>query len=245
MSLMADGRRARSASGPSRVSRAPSPPIEQENPFIGMEVPPSNVVRRQSGRQLKVRRQMREVQSMYTTSPPSPVASPPGRRPRSMLATSSYARPYRPSTLPTAPSLLSLAYPRSRSQPPAKRRPLPLLQGLQESPPVMTQSCIGALHQGCESDKKDGDQASQVKEEKQKPRDKVLIGDEEKENKIGGIFRRKGGSKPAKGSILSRSMPKVKCHLFDRSLTNSTAYQHLQASPIRMPPQFPFLQTLV
>ena len=109
----------------------------------------------------------------------------------------------------------------------------------------MTQSCIGALHQGCESDKKDGDQASQVKEEKQKPRDKVLIGDEEKENKIGGIFRRKGGSKSAKGSILSRSMPKVKCHLFDRSLTNSTAYQHLQASPIRMPPQFPFLQTLV
>ena len=183
---------------------------------------------------------------MYV-SPPSPVASPPGRRPRSMLAASSYARPYRPSTLSTAPSLLSLAYPRSRSQPPAKRRPLPLLQGLQESPPVMTQSCIGALQQGCESDKKEQDTASQVKEEKPKPRDKVVIGDEEKENKIGGIFRRKGGSKPAasKSSILSRSLPKVKCHLFDRSLTNSTAYQHLQASPIRLPPQFPFLQTLV
>jgi len=247
LSLMADGRRARSASGPSRVSRAPSPPIEQENPFIGMEVPPSNVVRRPTGRQVKGRRQMREVQSMYV-SPPSPVASsPPGRRPRSMLAASSYARPYRPSTLPTAPSLLSLAYPRSRSQPPAKRRPLPLLQGLQDSPPpVMTQSCLGALQQGCESDKKEEDMSSQVKEEKQKGRDKELIGDEEKENKIGGIFRRKGGSKPAgKSSILSRSLPKVKCHLFDRSLTNSTAYQHLQASPIRLPPQFPFLQTLV
>ena len=149
LSLMADGRRARSASGPSRISRAPSPPIEQENPFIGMEVPPSNVVRRQTGRQIKARRQMREVQSMYITSPPSPVASPPGRRPRSMLAASSYAWPYRPSNLPSAPSLLSLAYPRSRSQPPAKRRPLPQLQGLQESPPVMTQSCLGALQQGC------------------------------------------------------------------------------------------------
>ena len=252
MSLMADGRRARSASGPSRVSRAPSPPIEQENPFIGMEVPPSNVVRRPTGRQVKGRRQMREVQSMYVC-PPSPVAtsSPPGGRPRSMLAASSYARPYRPSTLPTAPSLLSLAYPRSRSQPPAaKRRPLPLLQGLQDSPPpVMTQSCIGALQQGCESDKKQEEDVatSQVKEEKQKARDKVLIGDEEKENKFGGIFRRKGGSKLAAGksSILSRNLPKVKCHLFDRSLTNLTAYQHLQASPIRLPPQFPFLQTLV
>ena len=243
---MADGRRARSASGPSRVSRAPSPPIEQENPFIGMEVPPSNVVRRPTGRQVKGRRQMREVQSMYVC-PPSPVASsPPGRRPRSMLAASSYARPYRPSTLPTAPSLLSLAYPRSRSQPPAKRRPLPLLQGLQDSPPpVMTQSCLGALQQGCESDKKEEDvAASRMKEEKQKGRDKVLIGDEEKENKIGGIFRRKGGSKTGKSSILSRSLPKMKCQLFDRSLNNSTyqKQQHLQASPIR---QFPFLQTLV
>ena len=242
LSLMADGRRARSASGPSRISRAPSPPIEQENPFIGMEVPPSNVVRRQTGRQVKGRRQMREVQSMYTTSPPSPVASPPGRRPRSMLAASSYARPYRPSTLQSAPSLLSLAYPRSRSQPPAKRRPLPLLQGLHESPPVMTQSCLGSLQQGCDSDKKE-DVTSQVKEEKL--REKVVIGDEEKENKIGGIFRRKGGSKTVgKSSILSRGLPKVKCQFFDRSLTNST-YQHLQASAIRLPPQFPFLQTLV
>ena len=200
---------------------------------------------------------------MYITSPPSPVASPPGRRPRSMLATSSYARPYRPSTLPSAPSLLSLAYPRSRSQPPAKRRPLPLLQGLEESPPpVMTQSCLGALQQECESDKqqqRDEDVASQVKEEK--PREKVVIGkeEEEKENKIGGIFRRgKSGSKPAgKSSILSRSLPKVRCHLFDRSLgsnNSSKAYQpqpqhqhqqHLQASPIRLPVQFPFLQTLV
>merc|ERR1712192_116938 len=103
---------------------------------------------------------------------------------------------------------------------------------------------------GCESDKKQEEDmaTSQVKEEKQKARDKVLIeGDEEKENKFGGIFRRKGGSKPAAGksSILSRNLPKVKCHLFDRSLTNLTAYQHLQASPIRLPPQFPFLQTLV
>jgi len=246
LSLMADGRRARSASGPSRISRAPSPPIEQENPFIGMEVPPSNVVRRQTGRQVKGRRQMREVQSMYTTSPPSPVASPPGRRPRSMLAASSYARPYRPSTLQSAPSLLSLAYPRSRSQPPAKRRPLPLLQGLHESPPVMTQSCLGSLQQGCDSDKKE-DVTSQVKEEKL--REKVVIGDEEKENKIGGIFRRKGGSKTVgKSSILSRGLPKVKCQFFDRSLTNSNSnstYQHLQASAIRLPPQFPFLQTLV
>ena len=162
-----------------------------------------------------------------------------------MLAASSYARPYRPSALPSAPSLLSLAYPRSRSQPPAKRRPLPQLQGLQESPPVMTQSCLGALQQGCESDKQGQDMASQVREEKQKPREKAVIGDEEKENKIGGIFRRKGGAKPSKSSILSRSLPKVRCQLFDRSLSNSSTYQHLQASPIRLPAQFPFLQTLV
>ena len=84
---------------------------------------------------------------------------------------------------------------------------------------------------------------SQVKEENL--REKVVIGDEEKENKIGGIFRRKGGSKTVgKSSILSRGLPKVKCQFFDRSLTNST-YQHLQASAIRLPPQFPFLQTLV
>ena len=67
---MAEGRRTRSSSGPSRSSRAPSPPIEQENPFIGMEVLPSVIVRRQSGRQVKCRRQM--VQSMYSspTCPP-------------------------------------------------------------------------------------------------------------------------------------------------------------------------------
>ena len=163
-----------------------------------------------------------------------------------MLAASSYARPYRPSTLQSAPSLLSLAYPRSRSQPPAKRRPLPQLQGLQESPPVMTQSCLGALQQGCESEKQENeDMASQVKEEKEKPREKALIGDEEKENKIGGIFRRRGGSKASKSSILIRSLPKVRCQLFDRSLSNSSTYQHLKASPIRLPAQFPFLQTLV
>ena len=34
-----------------------------------------------------------------------------------------------------------------------------------------------------------------VKEENVKAKDKVVTGDEEKENKIGGIFRRKGGSK--------------------------------------------------
>ena len=106
----------------------------------------------------------------------------------------------------------------------------------------MTQSCLGSLEQGCDSDKKEG-VTSQVKEEKL--REKVVIGDEEKENKIGGIFRRKGGSKTVgKSSILSRGLPKVKCQFFDRSLTNST-YQHLQASAIRLPPQFPFLQTLV
>ena len=242
LSLMADGRRARSASGPSRVSRAPSPPIEQENPFIGMEVPPSNVVRRQTGRQIKARRQMREVQSMYITSPPSPVASPPGRRPRSMLAASSYARPYRPSTLQSAPSLLSLAYPRSRSQPPAKRRPLPQLQGLQESPPVMTQSCLGALQQGCESDGR-----QEVKKEMEKAREKVIPGSAEKENKIEGIFQRKGGSsKLGKSFILSQGVAKVKSQVFERrqNVTKSP-YQHLQAaSPMRLP-QFPFLQTLV
>ena len=164
-----------------------------------------------------------------------------------MLAASSYARPYRPSTLQSAPSLLSLAYPRSRSQPPAKRRPLPQLQGLQESPPVMTQSCLGALQQGCESDEQQEkeEMASQVKEEKEKPREKAVTSDEEKENKIGGIFRRRGGSKPGKSSILGRSLPKVRCQLFDRSLSNSSTYQHLKASPIRLPAQFPFLQTLV
>ena len=250
MSLMENGRRARSASGPSRVSRAPSPPIEQENPFIGMEeTPPANVVRRPTSRQVKARRQMREVQSMYTTSPPSPVASsPPGRRPRSMLASSSYARPYRPSNLQSAPSLLSIAYPRSRSQPPAKRRPLPLLQGVQDNPPLMTQSCVGALQQEqariIEKQEKVVN-SHQVREENVKSKDKVVTGDEEKENKIGGIFRRKGGSKTGKSSILSRSLPKMKCQLFDRSLNGSTyqkQQQHLQASPIR---QFPFLQTLV
>ena len=85
----------------------------------------------------------------------------------------------------------------------------------------------------------------QVKEEHVKSKDKVLTGDEEKENKIGGIFRRKGGAKTGKSSILNRSLPKIKCQLFDRSLNNSTyqkQQQHLQASPIR---QFPFLQTLV
>ena len=84
----------------------------------------------------------------------------------------------------------------------------------------------------------------QVKEENVKSKDKVMTGDEEKENNIGGIFRRKGGSKLGKSSILTRSLPKMKCQLFDRSLNNSTyqKQQHLQASPIR---QFPFLQTLV
>merc|ERR1719260_264938 len=127
---------------------------------------------------------MREVQSMYTTSPPSPVASsPPGRRPRSMLASSSYARPYRPSNLQSAPSLLSIAYPRSRSQPPAKRRPLPLLQGIQDNPPLMTQSCVGALQQEQARVVEKVVHSHQVKEENVKSKDKVVTGDEEKENK--------------------------------------------------------------
>ena len=239
LSLMTEGRRARSASGPSRVSRAPSPPIEQENPFIGMEVPSSNVVRRQT-KQVKGRRQM--VQSMYsTTCPPSPVASPhPARRPRSMLASSSYARPYKPPTLPSTPSLLSVAYPRSRSQPPAKRRPRPLLP---ETPsPVMTQSCLGTLQQRCESDGR-----QEVKKEMEKAREKVITGSAEKENKIEGIFQRKGGSsKLGKSFILSQGVAKVKSQVFERrqNVTKSP-YQHLQAaSPMRLP-QFPFLQTLV
>merc|ERR1719220_290107 len=119
------------------------------------------------------------VQSMYsTTCPPSPVASPhPSRRPRSMLASSSYARPYKPPTLPTTSSLLSVAYPRSRSQPPAKRRPRSLLP---ETPsPVMTQSCLAALKQGCESNDR-----QEVKKEVEKAREKVIIiGNGEKENK--------------------------------------------------------------
>ena len=87
--------------------------------------------------------------------------------------------------------------------------------------------------------------SQEVKEGSVKSKDKVVTGDEEKENKIGGIFRRKGGSKLGKSSILTRNLPKMKCQLFDRSLNNSTYQkqkQHLQASPIR---QFPFLQTLV
>ena len=113
-----------------------------------------------------------------------------------MLASSSYARPYKPSTLlPTStPSLLSVAYPRSRSQPPAKRRPKPLLQpGLDETPlPVMTKSCHGTLQQGCKSDIKQ-EMAGQVKEETQKPREKVLqTGKEAKENKARDDTDRKG-----------------------------------------------------
>ena len=254
LSLMTEGRRSRSASGPSvRVSRAPSPPIEQENPFIGMEVPPSsNVVhRRQTGRQVVKGRRQKVVQSMYssTTCPPSPVASPhPGRRPRSMLASSSYARPYKPSTLPSTPSLLSVAYPRSRSQPPTKRRPRPLLQpGLHEIPPhVMTQSCLGTLQQEYESDNRQN-MAGQVKEETEKPREKVIhTGKEEKENKIEGLFRRKGGSsKLGKSFILCQGVAKVKSQVFDkRQNVTKTPYQHLQASQMRLP-QFPFLQTLV
>ena len=254
LSLMTEGRRSRSASGPSiRASRPPSPPIEQENPFIGMEVPASsNVVhRRQTGRQVLKGRREKVVQSMYSsaTCPPSPVASPhPARRPRSMLASSSYARPYKPSTLPSTPSLLSVAYPRSRSQPPVKRRPRSLLQpGLHETPThVMTQSCLGTLQQGCESNTRH-DMASHMKEKMEKPREKVIhTGKEEKENKIEGLFRRKGGSsKMGKSFIRSQGVANVKSQVFDkRQNVTKTPYQHLQASQMRLP-QFPFLQTLV
>ena len=164
-----------------------------------------------------------------------------------MLASSSYARPYKPSTLPTStPSLISAAYPRSRSQPPAKRRPRPLLQGLHDTPPpVMTQPCLGALQRrGFESVKRsDNDMASKVKEEMEKPRERVK---EEKENKIEGIFRRKGvSSKLGKSFILSQGVAKVKSQVFDkRQNVTKSPYQHLHASPMRLP-QFPFLQTLV
>ena len=236
--MMAEGRRTRSSSGPSRSSRAPSPPIEQENPFIGMEVLPSVVVRRQSGRQVKCRRQM--VQSMYSspTCPPSPVTfSPPARRPRSMLASSSYARPYKPSPLPTTPSLLSLAYQRSNSQPPAKRRPGPFL--LQDTP-GMTQSCLRTFQHGCEKDI-----TGEVKEEKDNHRGKVISVSGEKENKIEGSFRRKGGSKLGKGLILSQGVAKMKIQVFERSQNvQKLSCPHFQPSTMRLP-QFPFLQTLV
>ena len=89
--------------------------------------------------------------------------------------------------------------------------------------------------------------ASHMKEKMEKPREKVIhTGKEEKENKIEGLFRRKGGSsKLGKSFILCQGVAKVKSQVFDkRQNVTKTPYQHLQASQMRLP-QFPFLQTLV
>lgn len=235
LSLMAPlGRRSRSASGPSKTCRAPSPPIEQENPFINMKMPAANVVQRQAVTEVKIRRQ--KVQSMYSACPPTTplvATSPPTRRPRSMLTTCSYARPYKPPTLSSTPSLISSTYPRSRSQPPGKRRPLPLMQD-ENTHLTTTKLALGDIqHSNSQLQR-----AFQAKE-------KVKTFEEEKENNVGVALRRKGGKKPNKGFILSQSMAKVKRQVFERrqSLTKSPC-QHLQASPMRLP-QFSFMQTLV
>ena len=236
LSLMSpQGRRSRSASGPSKTCRAPSPPIEQENPFINMKMPAANVVQRQAVTEVKNRRQ--KVQSMYSACPPTtpPVAtSPPTRRPRSMLTTCSYARPYKPPTLSSTPSLISSTYPRSRSQPPAKRRPLPLMQD-ENTHVTTTKLALGDIQHS-------NSQLQRAFQAKEKVK---TMEEEEKENNVGVALRRKAGKKPNKGFILSQSMAKMKRQVFERrqSLTKSPC-QHLQASPMRLP-QFSFLQTLV
>ena len=236
-SLMAQqGRRSRSASGPSKTCRAPSPPIEQENPFINMKMPAANVVQRQAVTEVKIRRQ--KVQSMYSACPPTTplvaTTSPPTRRPRSMLTTCSYARPYKPPTLSSTPSLISSTYPRSRSQPPGKRRPLPLMQD-ENTHLTTTKLALGDIQHS-------NSQLQRAFQAKEKVK---TMEEEEKENNVGVAFRRKDGKKPNKGFILSQSMAKVKRQVFERrqSLTKSPC-QHLQASPMRLP-QFSFLQTLV
>ena len=236
LSLMSpQGRRSRSASGPSKTCRAPSPPIEQENPFINMKLPAANLVQRQAVTEVKNRRQ--KVQSMYSACPPTtpPVAtSPPTRRPRSMLTTCSYARPYKPPTLSSTPSLISSTYPRSRSQPPAKRRPLPLVQD-ENTHVTSTKPALGDIQHS-------NSQLQRAFQAKEKVK---TIEEGEKENNVGVAFRGKGGKKPNKGFVLSQSMAKVKRQVFERRQSQTKfPCQHLQASPMRLP-QFSFLQTLV
>ena len=239
LSLMAQqGRRSRSASGPSKTCRAPSPPIEQENPFINMKMPAANVVRRQAVTEVKIRRQ--KVHSMYSAYPPTTplvaTTSPPPttRRPRSMLTTCSYARPYKPPTLSSTPSLISSTYPRSRSQPPGKRRPLPLVQD-ENTHVTSTKPALGDIQHS-------NSQLQRAFQAKEKVK---TIEEGEKENNVGVAFRGKGGKKPNKGFVLSQSMAKVKRQVFERRQSQTKfPCQHLQASPMRLP-QFSFLQTLV
>jgi len=149
MSLM-DGRRMRSVSGSARrrgrseCRRPPSPPIEQENPFI-REVQTPIVTRQHSVATVEVRKKKPEprlVQSMFIQPTPSlqplhdiPTNQPlhdiptnPPARARPALVTTAIPRPYKNINSQNSVSIMSKTQTylkerkrRSQSQPPEKR----------------------------------------------------------------------------------------------------------------------------
>jgi len=140
MSLM-DGRRMRSVSGSARrrgrseCRRPPSPPIEQENPFI-REVQTPVVTRQHSVTTVEVRKKKPEprlVQSMFIQPTPSlqplhDIPTNPPARARPALVTTAIPRPYKNINSQNSVSIMSKTQTylkerkrRSQSQPPEKR----------------------------------------------------------------------------------------------------------------------------
>jgi len=144
LSLM-DGRRVRSVSGSARRRgrsegrRPPSPPIEQENPFIReVQTLSSPVIARHQVAAVQVRKKKdkpepRLVQSMFIQPTPAyqpltDIPTKPPARPRPALVTTAIPRPYKNIHSQSSVSIMSKTQTylkerkrRSQSQPPEKR----------------------------------------------------------------------------------------------------------------------------